>query len=155
MKDLKEFFEENDFIVSVSEDGNAAEIETWTKGGVNMIFYLDPFTIEEFKDIVNDFDIDNEIELHREDPRYKADFTIKQSLKDFEDYHNRLKRVLSKLNKLIKEEIFTKNEFELYTGLNNLLSSYRADFKAITGAELNDTETVKQTKELLKKYKVK
>lgn len=41
---------------------------------------------------------------------------------------------------------------ELYKGLENLLSSYKADFKNITGAELNDTETVKITKELLKKY---
>lgn len=43
-------------------------------------------------------------------------------------------------------------EKELYDALKNLLSSYRADFKNITGSELNDTETVKKTKELLKKY---
>lgn len=41
---------------------------------------------------------------------------------------------------------------DLYKGLVNLLSSYKADFKDITGAELNDTETVKKTIELLKKY---
>jgi hypothetical protein len=41
---------------------------------------------------------------------------------------------------------------ELYNGLKNLLSSYRADFKNITGSDLNDTETVIKTKELLKKY---
>ena len=45
-----------------------------------------------------------------------------------------------------------ENLNELYKGLENLLSSYKADFKNITGAELNDTETVKKTKELLKKY---
>jgi hypothetical protein len=41
---------------------------------------------------------------------------------------------------------------ELVKGLKNLLSSYRADFKNITGSDLNDTETVKKTKELIKKY---
>ena len=45
-----------------------------------------------------------------------------------------------------------KDVKELYKGLKNLLSSYRADFKNITGSELNDTETVKKTKELIKKY---
>jgi len=44
------------------------------------------------------------------------------------------------------------NVKELYNGLVNLLSSYKADFKNITGSELNDTETVKKTKELIKKY---
>jgi hypothetical protein len=41
---------------------------------------------------------------------------------------------------------------ELYKGLENLLSSYKADFKNITGGELNNTETVKETTNLLKKY---
>jgi hypothetical protein len=41
---------------------------------------------------------------------------------------------------------------ELYKGLENLLLSYKADFKNITGAELNDTETVIKTNVLLKKY---
>lgn len=41
---------------------------------------------------------------------------------------------------------------ELYKGLKNLLSSYKADFKNITGSDLNDTETVKKTIELLNKY---
>ena len=45
-----------------------------------------------------------------------------------------------------------ENLNELYKGLENLLSSYKADFKNITGAELNNTETVKKTMELLKKY---
>ncbi len=44
-------------------------------------------------------------------------------------------------------------EKELYEGLKNLLSSYKADFKNITGSELNNTETVKKTKLLLEKYK--
>jgi hypothetical protein len=98
-ENLKNFFEEKDFNVHLNEqDGvQCAEIETWTNGGVNMIMWLNPFTIEEFTQRVDDFDVDEEIELHRQGQDYKNAFTIRESLKDFEDYHNRLKDVLSDL----------------------------------------------------------
>ena len=50
-ENLKNFFEEKDFNVYLTEqDGNqCAEVETWTNGGVNMILWLNPFTVEEFK----------------------------------------------------------------------------------------------------------
>ena len=96
---LKNFFEEKDFNVHLTEqDGNqCAEVETWTNGGVNMILWLNPFSIEEFEQRVNDFDVDEEIELHRQGQDYKNAFTIKESVKDFEDFHIRLKDVLSEL----------------------------------------------------------
>lgn len=49
-ENLKNFFEEKDFNVHLTEqDGTqCAEIETWTNGGVNMILWLNPFTVEEF-----------------------------------------------------------------------------------------------------------
>ena len=99
IENLKNFFEEKDFNVHLNEqDGvQCAEIETWTNGGVNMIMWLNPFTIEEFTQRVDDFDVDEEIELHRQGQDYKNAFTIRESLKDFEDYHNRLKDVLSDL----------------------------------------------------------
>jgi hypothetical protein len=95
-KQLVEFFEENDFNVHLTEQNGVqcAEVETWTDGGVNMIHFLNPFTFEEFENRVNDFDIDEEIELHRQGQDYKNTFTIKQSLIDFEEYHNRLKDVV-------------------------------------------------------------
>ena len=73
-ENLKNFFEEKDFIVHlIEQDGNqCAEVETWTNGGVNMILWLNPFSIEEFKQRVDDFDVD-------------------------EDFHSRLKDVLSEL----------------------------------------------------------
>lgn len=96
---LTNFFEEHDFIVHVGEqDGVAcAEIETWTNGGVNMILWLNPFTIEEFEGRVNDFDMDEEIDLHRQSQDYKNSFSIKASVQDFEDYHFRLQAALVKL----------------------------------------------------------
>ena len=99
-KKLKSFFEENDFNVHLCEqDGvQCAEVETWTEGGVNMIIWLNPFTIEEFEYYVNNFDVDGEIDLHREGKDYRNVFSIHDSLNDFDDFHDRLKDVLSKLN---------------------------------------------------------
>lgn len=98
---LKEFFEHQGFQVHLTEqDGQqCGEVEMWTDGGVDMIIWLVPFNIEQFKEFVNDFDIDNEIDLHREGNDYKAAFTIKESLKDFTKYHNHLKKVTKLLDK--------------------------------------------------------
>ena len=96
---LKEFFEEKDFNVHlIEQDGEqCAEVETWTDGGVNMILWLQPFTVEEFKGRVNDFDVDEEIDLHRQNQDYKNAFSIRESVEDFEAYHSRLKDVLSEI----------------------------------------------------------
>jgi hypothetical protein len=93
-------FEENDFQVHTVKEGKVlcAEIETWTTGGVNMIHYLRPFTVEEFERMVNGFDVDEEIDGHRQDSRYRDAFRITESVKDFEEYHTRLKDVLEQLN---------------------------------------------------------
>lgn len=98
-KKLKKFFEENDFNVFLTKQDNVqcAEIEKWTDGSVDMNIWLNPFTVEEFKSYVDDFDVDEEIDLHRQDKQYKNVFTISQSLKDFTDFHNHLKEVASKL----------------------------------------------------------
>ena len=96
---LIKFFEENDFIVHLDEqDGvQCAELETWTEGGVNMIIWLNPFTEEEFEKYANYFDMDEEINLNRQDKAYRNDFTIRESVEDFLGFHNRLKDILSKL----------------------------------------------------------
>ena len=98
---LTDFFEENDFLVNTFEqDGQqCAELERWTSGGVDMIATLIPFTKEEFISYVNDFDVDEEIEVNRQDKAYKATFSISQSLADFTEFHDMLKEVVEKLKK--------------------------------------------------------
>ena len=100
-KKLQEFFEKEDFNVHlVKQDGvQCAEIEKWTTGGVDMIIWLNPFTIKEFELYVNDFDVDGVIDQYRQDECYKRNFTVRQSLDDFTEFHEGLKETLSKLIK--------------------------------------------------------
>lgn len=101
---LVKIFEELGFNVFLTHQDNikCAEIESWTNRGVNMIIFLNPFTVEEFIDYVNDFDVDEEIDLHRQNEQYKKDFTIRESVTDFEQYFNNLKSIRDIL--IIKNE---------------------------------------------------
>ena len=98
---LTDFFEENGFnVYQFEQDGQqCAELEKWTYGGVDMIITLIPFTKDEFISYVDDFDIDEKIDFYRNDKSYKNTFTIRQSLKDFTEFNNMLKRVVEKLKK--------------------------------------------------------
>jgi len=102
---LKEFLEANDFSVHIFEqDGvECAVLETWTEGGVNMVPVLNPFTRAEFVSYVEDFDVDEQVDLHRQDNMYRKAFTVSQSVEDFTNFHNRLKEVCEKLNKMFND----------------------------------------------------
>jgi len=43
--------------------------------------------------------VDEEIDLHRQDERYKNAFSISESVKDFTDFYNWLKEIKNKLEK--------------------------------------------------------
>lgn len=119
-------FEKLGYNVSVSGyDGikNYIEIESWTNGGVDMIQTLDfrdnfydLYDINKVKkeidEVVERFDIDEEIDLYRENKEYKRDFTIKESLKDFEDYEEKLQDLannfLDEYKKLFYEKYIEK-----------------------------------------------
>ena len=77
------------------------ELETWTNGGVNMLIYLDTTSEEtitqQFRNYVDNFDIDEEIDLHRQSKDYKDMFTITESVDDFRDYVEWLKCILTDL----------------------------------------------------------
>lgn len=77
-------------------DDKTVELETWTDGGVNMHIILDnekESYLKQFENYINNFDIDEEIELHRQMKDYKNDFTIRESLEDFEAYKEWLANV--------------------------------------------------------------
>ena len=105
---------------------NGMEIETWTNGGVDMIhtfYFSDNYQDVYDKDNVNmqlqeladNFSIDDEIDLYRQDKRYKDNFTIKESLDDFTEYQNRLddlvKNFTTKYHEIIYKK-FIERDFE-------------------------------------------
>lgn len=91
---------ENNF--NIYESDNDIDLETWTNGGVNMCIYLDKdkSVVEQLEDYVNYFDIDEEIDLHREGRDYRLAFTIRESLTDFEDYLEWVKDILKQLKEV-------------------------------------------------------
>jgi hypothetical protein len=93
--ELEEFFQQHGFQVYLTDqdDVQCAEVESWTDGGVDMIIWLNPFTKEEFIQYVENFDIDEEITINRQNELYCDNFTIAESVKDFTTYHNGLKNI--------------------------------------------------------------
>ena len=93
----KKFIEKIEDFFGVYEDNEIVELETWTDGGVNMHIVLrkgsDKSYLQQFEDYLKNFDVDEEIEIHRQDKQYKNDFTIRESLQDFEAYNEWLSNV--------------------------------------------------------------
>lgn len=94
----KKIFKQN---FGIYEDEYFYELEDWTASGVNMLIYLDKnektSATEQFIRYIDNFDIDEEIDIHRQDKRYRDVFSIRQSLEDFEDWINWLKHIYKEL----------------------------------------------------------
>ena len=103
---LQAYFEKMGFAVTVSvEEGiPCAELEMWTNRGVDMIITLNPFTPKSFIDYANEFDVDREIDLHRQDARYREQFSITQSLDDFTQFQTKLVNIATILKMAIEKE---------------------------------------------------
>jgi len=116
MKTLKQIFdiiEESDITINdYLEDDNLCgyELNTYTDGGVNEIIFLDfrnegqdPENvndfIKEFESYIDDYSVDDKIDMYRQDSRYRNDFTISESLKDFTNFNKKLKKLLKKISK--------------------------------------------------------
>lgn len=100
---IQEFFELFFSHVSIAKfaNGQGMEMETWTDGGVNMLVWLEneDNLLEDFKEFVENFDVDYEIELHREGESYRNAFSLRESLNDFEDYVKWLKKIVGIIEK--------------------------------------------------------
>lgn len=102
------------------------EIETWTNGGVDMIhtFYFcedyqdlyDKNNVKkQLQEIADNFSIDDEVDLHRQSEGYKSNFSISQSLEDFNEYKNKLDNLATNFTTKYHELIYQKfinNELE-------------------------------------------
>ena len=102
------------------------QIETWTNGGVDMIhtfYFCDDYqelydkenVKKQLQELVDNFSIDDEIDMYRQDANYKSNFTISQSLEDFNEYQKKLEDLannfITKYHELIYQK-FMNNELE-------------------------------------------
>ena len=85
----------------IYEDNQYLTLETWTNGGVNMIIYISKTMsdslVKQFESYIDSFDIDEEIDLHRQDNRYRNAFRIVESVNDFSSFIKDMKSILKQL----------------------------------------------------------
>lgn len=111
MKDIFNKIEEAGISIDkYKENGKLCgyELNTYTDKGLNQILFIDfrdtnknPKSkkdfLELFKDRVNSIDIDEEIEINRQNIDYKNTFTIRESLLDLEEWYNDLVSLVDSL----------------------------------------------------------
>ncbi len=129
---------ENYFTILENESGY--ELETWTNEGVDMIITIEKSgdtLLEQLKEYIDNFDIDSEIDMYRENEEYRNNFTIKESLEDFESYISYVKDLI--------EELETNKENEEF--LEKLLDDEDMEddedyepLETLIGVGVNDTE---------------
>ena len=129
---------ENYFTILENESGY--ELETWTNEGVDMIINIEKngdTLLEQLKEYIDNFDIDSEIDMYRENEEYRNNFTIKESLEDFESYISYVKDLI--------EELETNKENEEF--LEKLLDDEDMEddedyepLETLIGVGVNDTE---------------
>lgn len=99
-------------LFNINESAYGLELESCTDGGVNMLIGIDKNSdnnlLEQLERFVENFDIDEEIDIHREDENYKRNFTIRESINDFENWVDYIEECISKL-----EEYNNENEEEI------------------------------------------
>ena len=136
-------------LFNINESAYELELESWTDGGVDMLISIDKTSdnnlLEQLERFVENFDIDEEIDIHREDENYKRNFTIRESINDFENWVDYIEECISKL-----EEYNNEDEEEVeYEPLETL-----------KGVGVKDTENgieimlMGMTSGLLQKYEV-
>ncbi|MBT2621247.1 hypothetical protein [Chryseobacterium sp. ISL-6] len=87
------------------------ELNTYTRRGVNQILFLDfrdtqldPENPEDFFKVlshrIDDIDIDEEIEIHRQMSDYRKIFSIRESLEDFKEWKKNLQRLAKEVQNL-------------------------------------------------------
>ena len=95
-------------LFNINESAYELELESWTNGGVDMFISIDKNSdnnlLEQLERFVENFDIDEEIDIHREDENYKRNFTIRESINDFENWVDYIEECISKLKEYNNED---------------------------------------------------
>lgn len=105
LQQCEAFLDENNICHSRYEENGECvgiEIEQWTGGGVDMLHLIDgrdrdmnepDWWKDELESIYEAFDVDEEIDLNRQNEKYRSAFTYRQSVEDFEDYEKWLEGI--------------------------------------------------------------
>ena len=107
-------------LFNINESAYELELESRTDGGVDMFISIDKNSdnnlVEQLERFVENFDIDEEIDIHREDENYKRNFTIRESINDFENWVDYIEECISKLeeynNKLEEHNDDNEEDYE-------------------------------------------
>lgn len=95
-------------LFNINESAYGLELESCTDGGVNMLIGIDKDSdydlLAQLEQFVENFDIDEEIDIQRQDAYYRRKFTIKESIRDFENWVDYIKKCISKLEEYNNED---------------------------------------------------
>ena len=143
-------------LFNISEGTNEIELESWTDGGVDMFITIDKNSyntlLEQLKEFVENFDIDEEIEIYRQDTDYRRNFTIRESINDFENWVDYIEECISKLEEY-------NNKLEEYNNEDEEEIDYEP-LETLKGVGVKDTDNgleimlMGTTSGLLQKYEV-
>ena len=123
-------------LFNINESAYELELESWTDGGVDMFISIDKNSdnnlVEQLERFVEKFDIDEEIDIHREDAYYRRKFTIKESIRDFENWVDYIEECISKLEEY-------NNQLEEYNNEDEEEINYEP-LETLKGVGVKDTE---------------
>ena len=95
-------------LFNINESAYGLELESCTDGGVNMLIGIDKDSdydlLAQLEQFVENFDIDEEIDIQRQDTYYRRKFTIKESIRDFENWVDYIEECISKLKEYNNED---------------------------------------------------
>ena len=95
-------------LFNINESAYGLELESCTDGGVNMLIGIDKDSdydlLAQLEQFVENFDIDEEIDIQRQDADYRRKFTIKESIRDFENWIDYIEECISKLKEYNNED---------------------------------------------------
>lgn len=171
----RDFFETLSFHVYDCGDGQLELSGVHTKGGVEMIITIEEhYWIESFLDYYEGFDPDEEVNLHRQSSDYCHDFSLRESIDDFEDWDNYINLLLQiaqadgeyKYTHTIRHAsakfvlMFPKNSKFRLEGLNGLDDSKLLDLHYFNSDVLkvgidNFEDNVNMTDDYIKNYFIK
>ena len=139
-------------VFNIHENVNNYTLENWTNGGVNMFITIEKHSnntlLEQLERFVDNSDIDEEIDLYRENADYKNNFTIRESLEDFENWVSCLIDLIDNLRNV-------ENEYN-----NNDEETEYEPVEILKGVGVKDTENgleiilIGVTTGVLQKYQI-